>query len=184
MTTSQARPSTADQFALNAYLVKNYESTIPIGKKAVQKLVYLCQDLYRVPTGYHFTLYTFGPFSRDLSADIDILSNLDVISVKYDDDHDAFHISPGTRCDKYIREGSRFIASNEEKIVRLLKQFRNRTARDLELSATMLYLIGHSPQGRNSDEDTVGKLLQLKPKYTKKEARARLSELKEFVHKS
>ena len=63
MSAELTRTRTKYQYALNAYLVKKYESSAPVGKKAIQKLVFFCNELAYVPTGYRFTLYTFGPFS-------------------------------------------------------------------------------------------------------------------------
>lgn len=52
------------------------------GRVKLQKLTYLLKHMYNVPTDYSFVRYYYGPFSRQLEHDIDILKFFGYISEK------------------------------------------------------------------------------------------------------
>ena len=39
------------------------------GRTALMKCLYFLQTVHRVPLGYHFGLYTYGPFDSDVLSD-------------------------------------------------------------------------------------------------------------------
>ena len=65
-----------------------------LGKIQVQKLVYFAQDC-GVPLGYKYEIYHYGPYSFELSHDLDSLDSLGVLNVDSDPNGFGFNISVG-----------------------------------------------------------------------------------------
>ena len=59
-----------DENARIATLVAIAERRPGLGRTALMKICYLLQTLGDVPLGYHFTLYSYGPFDSDVLADL------------------------------------------------------------------------------------------------------------------
>jgi len=53
-----------------------------IGRTALVKLIYLLQEKLNVPVGYDFSLYTYGPFAKEILDDLDYLSYLDAVKME------------------------------------------------------------------------------------------------------
>lgn len=53
-----------------------------LGRKRFQKLVFLLQKQYNIHIEYKFVPNLFGPYSRSLQTDIDVLSFLGFVSVR------------------------------------------------------------------------------------------------------
>src|SRR4051812_6181217 len=52
----------------------------PLGRTALMKLCYFLQTLGNVPLGYHFTLYSYGPFDSDVLADLQTAESVGLVS--------------------------------------------------------------------------------------------------------
>src|SRR5579863_9410428 len=50
-----------------------------IGRTALMKYMYFLQVLRKVPLGYRFTLYSYGPFDSDVLADVETAESLGVL---------------------------------------------------------------------------------------------------------
>ena len=60
------------------------EGTSPqFGKTAFMKMAYLLQELYEVPLGYRFSLYTYGPYSAEVLADLEYAKLRKRVEVEY-----------------------------------------------------------------------------------------------------
>lgn len=53
-----------------------------LGRTALQKYVYLLQELFGVDCGYDFQLYTYGPFCSELLSDLESATTASVVSYK------------------------------------------------------------------------------------------------------
>ncbi len=63
-----------------------------LGKTQLQKLVYFLQKS-GVPLGYEYEIYHYGPYSFELSDDMDSLDSLGVLNVESDPNGYGFDIS-------------------------------------------------------------------------------------------
>ena len=57
----------------------------PLGRTALIKLCFFLQTMRSVPLGYHFTLYSYGPFDPDVLADLNSAEALGARHVRYRD---------------------------------------------------------------------------------------------------
>ena len=165
------------QRALVTYVVAKVAEERPIGKKALQKYLHILNDVAKVDTGYNFSIYTYGPFSRSLAAEIDSLDNSKALSVIYNETNGSFEITVGEKADRTIAAGEEFLKQNEEKIDKVLHSLKGRSAFDLELYSTLVFLRTHV-EGMNDDVAVVEKLRSLKPKYPLEKVESTLTEVK------
>lgn len=166
--------------ALVTYVIDAVGRELPIGKKAVQKYIHLVDDAAGVETGYDFSIYTYGPFSRTLASELDFLDSMRAISVKYDPTKGSFDIGPGENAQRVISAGIEYLSRNKQKIDTLLATLKGKSAYDLELYSTLVFLKSHVDDLK-SDNDVVNKLLALKPKYSKDKVERTLTEAKALM---
>ena len=88
----------AYQYALISLLIKEAETKGQrLGKKALQKKVHLIQDLAGIDAGYRFSFYTYGPYSSQLSGDLDAVANSGGANIYYDRLENFYLITGGIR---------------------------------------------------------------------------------------
>ena len=77
-----------DQYGLIAELALRLKGVSrQFGKTALQKLFYILQEVYRVPLGYDYTLYNYGPYSEELADDLVFLASMVTGSSKLTKQH-------------------------------------------------------------------------------------------------
>ena len=139
-----------------------------LGKTAVMKLLHLLQDGLKVPLGYRFTLYTYGPYDSDVMSDIEFAESLNQVSVEY------FGPDQGYSIHSKSTEVIQVDEDIKKQIKELMNLFGKMNARDLELRSTLLFL------SREFKDDLLMRRLQeLKPKYSAAETSSAISELKD-----
>ncbi|MGH6872688.1 MAG: hypothetical protein ACREHE_14395 [Rhizomicrobium sp.] len=168
-----------DQYALVTYLAG--KRSRQVGKKALQKLVHLVQELGDVDAGYRFSFYTYGPYSSDLTADLDAVAALGGIRISYDSADNSFAIEIAQGEDWVLAQGGAFIARNSGRIDEIVKQFGERLAKDLELVSTIVYLRRHERRLFDNDGDVVARVKALKPKYSESQIMGALDEVRSFA---
>src|SRR6266850_259581 len=83
------------QYAVISYTAAKAEGGPALGKTAMQKLIYLMQELHRVPVGYRFRLYTYGPYSSDLAEDLTYVEYLGGLTIHYEPAQNTYKIRTG-----------------------------------------------------------------------------------------
>lgn len=178
-----SRPaSKRDQYALITYLVVRL-SKAP-GKKALQKLVHLIEELGGVDAGYRFSFYTYGPYSSDLTGDIDAVAGFNGIDVAYDAEENTYRITAGKKKDWVLDGGKVFLDRHAAELDRVIEKFGGRLAKDLELVSTIVYLRRHVPESFDNEAALVTHVRALKPKYTDDQMRKAFREVRAFVGRS
>jgi hypothetical protein len=108
------------------------------------------------------------------------LAKLNVINISYDSSVNFHQIKSGPLADS-ILEKSSTLGTVKESLDRFLGEFGNRTARQLELLATLVYLSRNSEEKRN-DEQLSKALMEIKPKYKEDaEVKSALVELQKMA---
>ena len=51
------------------------------GKTAVMKYLFILQEVFKVPLGYEFSLYTYGPYCSDVLSDLDYTEAIDGVKI-------------------------------------------------------------------------------------------------------
>lgn len=164
--------TTKDLHAVVAYFAER-RSSDPLGKKALQKLMYIFQENYEIKAGYKFDFYTYGVFSKELAGDLDILRSMKVLDIIFISESASYQIKAGSDADKMINDSA---VSNSE-IKSCLDQFMDKTsglpAWKLEIISTAIYV----KSNENLDDDSISaRIRELKPKFSWAEIEATLSE--------
>lgn len=133
-----------ERYALIAELAHRLQGkSHQFGKTALQKLVYLLQEVYEIRCGYAFELYIYGPFTPQLMGDLDMVESLGGVQVvPAVPPTGGYHILPGHQ-GKVIRQ--RASGENGEKdctraLELLINDFGEYSAKELELRSTIIYV--------------------------------------------
>ena len=138
-----------------------------LGKTAMMKLLHLLQDGLKVPLGYRFTLYNYGPYATEVMSDIDFAQSLGQVSVAYGGPDQGYRIE-AVPCAGNTPK----LDEMKAKLDSLMDLFGGMSARELELRFTLLFL------SRAFERDRlINRLRELKPKYSDQETREALEEL-------
>ena len=182
---TQTAVTKTDQYALLTLISKKLGGPEHrFGKKALQKTVHLMQELGGVDAGYNFSFYTYGPYSSELSGDLDIAAAANVLTVAYNPSENYYLIGPSTEADRAIKNGQKFLQSNQAEIDRIIEAFGGRLAKDLELVSTIAYLHRHAPKSEFADDDKLlARVKDLKPKYSTQEIAKAIKEVRGFLAK-
>jgi uncharacterized protein YwgA len=140
-----------------------------LGKTALQKHVYFLQTLHEIDCGYEFRLYTYGPFSAELLGDLDGVAGLGGVEVTYQPQVAGYSITPGPKSADIRLQAAEFLSNSSDAIDSVLDEFGRLTAKDLELSATIVYaereareMSGKSPEASS----LVDVVRELKPHFS------------------
>ncbi|MBU0717072.1 MAG: hypothetical protein KJ749_02395 [Planctomycetes bacterium] len=142
----------------------------------MQKLLYLLQEVYGVDLGYTYELYTYGPYSASVMRDVDYAAALGLLHVEYDY-HQGYAIFPGDNAAEVDAERQELCSDIGKKMGGLLDRFGSQNARELELRATLAYIIREDPS--IEDADLRDRIMAIKPKYDDAEIDAAIKELEE-----
>lgn len=171
------------RYALIAELAKNVDTVSPqFSKTALQKLVFLLQEVYGVDCGYEFRLYSYGPFDSTLLGDLDTAELWGCVRVKHvNDTLGGYKIEPGDKVDSIRDKASAFLDDPKtiQALEHLVQVYGGMTAKDLELRATTVY-VAHSldAKGKTASEKEVCRLVgQIKPKFSPQEISKAVTEL-------
>ncbi len=172
------------RYALISELARRLHEDSPwFGKTALQKIVYLLQELGGVPAGYEYRLHTHGPFAARIHADLDQLETFRAVTLKYvsGEGFGGYKISPGPHNQAIRERGAEFLARNQTSVDAVLNDFGSLGTRDLELRSTVAYvqrkaLSTNRPLDRERLISRVGKI---KPRFSHEEIRTAVTELQE-----
>lgn len=174
--------SPIEKFAIIAYIAKANMDKGALGKKALQKLMHLSHELRNVPVGYSFKLYTYGPFSRELAGDIDLLDSMGLISVHFDASRNGYEIKAVEKSQEILSKNEAFVSSVKDDLDFILERFGGRLAKELELSSMITFILKNKLTDVNNDEAVVDKFLEIKPHYQRSEVLTGLSEIRQLLN--
>ena len=163
--------------ALVAYLASQQGGKGTLGKKAVQKYIHILSSLSGLDVGYEFSFYTYGPFSRDLASDLDILDGAKAINVRYNSADNAYSITATPMTHAIAQTLSPALIAEADRVWGL---FSGRTAKELELISTALFVSDEEGLPMASS-DMTSRIQALKPKYSVSEVMAAQAELASII---
>lgn len=141
-------------------LVEN-ANTRRLGKTQLQKLVYFLQES-GVPLGYEYEIYHYGPYSFELSEDMDSLDSLDVLNVESDPAGFGFDISAGKFAGRFKLD-----PKYQKKMARVISELGADTPAKLEVKATIHFVKSVLAQRTgDSKSQVIKKVRALKPRFT------------------
>ena len=131
-----------------------------VNKTQVQKLGYFVQQVFEVPTKYHFKMHHYGPYSEELETDLARLRMAGYVDIVPDPQGYGFHI---TKSDSPVEKWVSFSKPFNDRINEAIQTFGARGTSELELAATI-----HFVSNLMSDQPTSEVLVRvkaLKPKF-------------------
>ncbi len=166
-----------------AELTKQLERVSPqFGKTVLQKMVFLLQEVHRVDVGYDFGFHTFGPFAAELLGDLNFAENMGAVSVKSVEQTggNGYVIESGSNIENILQKATPFLTQHQEAIHALVKEFGKKSAKELELLTTIIYLNKEIQWDADklSQADAISKIRELKPKFSENEVLCGMRELK------
>ena len=179
-----------ERYGLVSAVVRELSPKSPqLGKTVLQKIVYLLQALAGVQSEYRFRFYTYGPFSVELLQDLDLVEGLEGIKIhRVVSLTGGFDIEPGENADGLILKASSLLEEQGANgaISRIVEDFGHLPARDLELRATVVYVVRDLQRREESVEKSrVMKLVEnLKPRFEKQEIEKSISDLSGYIELS
>ena len=110
---------------------RNESMGIPAGKMFVQKILFISKRLgENIP--YEFSLYTYGPFSREIMDDLDELEENKEIEMKWNNRFEGYEIhDKGITIDESV---------TFQTLKNVLDEQGHRNAKQLELMSTLIFL--------------------------------------------
>lgn len=151
-----------------------------LSKIGLQQLVYILQQVYGVESSYNFKLYTYGPYSAELTEELDELVSRNILSQKYcrGPAYYGSRLLPGENFRQvYCSEHEACLDRYEEKIKRVIQLFGSYSARELELRAALIFLdFRYGIEKEKLQEE----LLSIKPYIKEGEVQEALFELGEI----
>ena len=131
-----------------------------IGRTAMMKLIYIMQDVFNIKLGYNYEIYTYGPYSTEVLDDLDLAEDKKVLTsakTQY-----GYHFNCAENTDVAIKSVQEFIQSNQENIDKVIECFADRTAKELELSATIIYVYKSLEASKKT---VIAKVHDIKPHF-------------------
>ena len=171
------------QLGFIAKLAKEIGPKNKLGRKAFQKIVHLASALGGIPTGYSFSFYIYGPFSRELSADLELAESSRIISSAQDQTSGSYEIKAGQFADGAEKNASEYLAKHKLNLDKLLSAFGEKPAKALELYSTIVFIESAEADQGGGVEAVVGRVKSLKPKYGEPEIRSAISYVGDFRKK-
>ena len=126
--------------ALIAHLVA--QAPTKLGRTALMKCVYFLKAVKHVPLPYRFGLYTYGPFDSDVLDDLQYAEALGAVAghlVEYPRSR-GYQYERGPKLEEIERKSRDFLARHKASVEWVLSEFGSRSAMDLEMASTLVYV--------------------------------------------
>lgn len=142
-----------------------------IGRTALMKYMYFLQTLRGVPLGYHFSMYSYGPFDSDVLADLSSAEAMNIISstpVSFSGGY-GYQIRPEVNAKEIKQEVSKFLDDHKCDIDWLFTEFGGLNSADLELASTIVYVDREFSEEHQNQEASmiVTRVNEIKPHFNK-----------------
>ena len=158
------------KFSLIADLLERLNGVPPqFGKTVLQKMIFILQEVYNVPCGYKFSLYSYGPYCSEIPKDLDFVTALcGTEACRINSGFGGDTISPGGTCKDIKGFGKAFLDKHDAKIQEAVQDFGAFNVSDLELRSTIIYCCKEmgGVHGDSSAEKVVSAVYEIKPKFT------------------
>jgi len=140
-----------------------------MGRTALMKYMYLLQTVRRVPLGYHFTLYSYGPFDSDVLGDLSLAEALEAVKteVKLYSGGYGYKIRPARNADWLKRRTEKLLLRYTKDVDWVIDKFGSLSSAELELVGTIVYVDRESASGKRPGLEKIAKLVhELKPHFS------------------
>jgi hypothetical protein len=174
-----------NRVGLIAKLAEEFQNSIAqFGKTVVMKCLFILQEVYKVPLGYNFSLYTYGPYCSDVLSDLDYSEAVEAVSIhSISTGTGGYSVEPSGKTEEYIRKAELFLEQNQRSIKEVIQLFGGMTAKDLELRSTIIYIYKNYLKNKweISNSEIAGDVKELKPYFTTKQILEAYQELEKMM---
>jgi uncharacterized protein YwgA len=154
---------------------------VPPGRTTLMKFAYLLQVIRKVPLGYRFRLYNYGPYDQQVLADAREAEANDLLQSKlvtFPKGGYGYEFLPSEESAKIHSEA---VSQCENDITWVLDQFGEESASRLELISTLVFACcGES--GRLDKSQLVDRVHEIKPHFTKMQIGDTADEISELLN--
>lgn len=128
------------RFATMAELAKAVREGI--GRTALMKCIYFLQEVYRVPLGYRFGLYTYGPYDAQVLEDVKLAHARGLLESTVKAYHHGYGylIKPRGQAGAVAPGRGDPLADYREALDTVCREFAGRSAVDLEMTSTLVFI--------------------------------------------
>ncbi len=144
------------------------------------KLTYLLQEVYNLPLGYRYTLYTYGPYASEVLADLERAEFRGEVKITYLEDQYGFRIELGSKSPHLLEDYEDKLSAYTGSIEDLVAKFGEFRVKELELMTTIIYvwkMVG--PSDEDGQDRVVDVVQELKPHFQEADVRKAVTELME-----
>lgn len=167
-----------NQYGVMAELVLKLKGISPqFGKTVLQKLVYILQEVYHVPCGYHYTLYNYGPYSVGLADDLSFFAAMEGAKIEWNQGW-GYKIEKAEKTEHFRERGKDFLSEYAHQIDAVVEKFGGMNAKELELRSTILYIFKEEPLDRGR---LISRTEEIKPHFTRGEIEKACLELEPYL---
>jgi len=172
-----------DRFCIIAQVLNELQTNRQYyGKIVIQKIIYFLQESQGLNFGYRFVFYHYGPYSEDLSRDIDLMELNRIVNSSIDPKGMGYSIAlDNVKGSNLIKEGNIIIQRNRAIINRVMHDFGLFGPPKLELFATVHFIHKYISQKEGSSrikEKVIKIVKKMKPKFSKTQIREQFEKLK------
>jgi hypothetical protein len=139
------------------------------GETHLQKATYFLQDLLQVPLGYQFILYKYGPFSFDLSDELDALRADQLMELRPRPIPYGPSLLPTAASVEFRERYPRTLGTYQRSVDFVARKLGDKGVSELEQLGTALYVTRESADA--DAEIRARRLSELKPHVALDEAR-------------
>lgn len=154
-----------DRVALISHLVAR--SPTKLGRTALMKCLFFLKVVKHVPLPYSFGLYTYGPFDSNVLDDLQYAEALGAVEgtlVEYPRAR-GYEYQSGPKLEEVEKQAREFLARYEQSVEWVLSEFARRSAIDLEMVSTLVYIdrVTKEKKGKATIGDLARKVQEIKP---------------------
>jgi hypothetical protein len=144
-----------------------------IGRTALMKYMYFLQTLRDVPLGYHFSMYSYGPFDSDVLSDLSSAEAMNIVTsipVSFSGGY-GYHIRASANAQAVKQESNKFLSEHEDDVEWLFAEFGGMTNAELELASTIIYVDRefYGERKRFQPEEIVARVREIKPHFSQQQ---------------
>ena len=156
-----------DRYALVTRVAGILGKDHAFGRKALQKVFYLLQELAGIPLGYRYRFYTYGVYSFELASTLANVENLKGVVATYDPAFGAYELGRGEKAEALEAKGGAFLAEFGKEIERIVDLARGKTGKVLELISTIVFVaLNEGLSGVGDEQKLLERVAELKPKFS------------------
>ena len=150
-----------------------------LGKTAMMKYIYLLQKVYNVPFGYEYSIYTYGPYASLVMDDVDYAYSGGLIDIKREvyANGSGYHITLLEKGEDIISKEDETIQKYKESINKMMSLFKDKSAKDLELLTTIIYIHSNFITNNWPVEEVPDNVHEIKPHFDEETIKAEFKRL-------